>query len=439
MASNRFASLITIVRHWLGLERSTDAADAIVLEQYRLLKVRVQSFYVFFSANIVLLAVSELCNRPITPLLLVPFGVAAVGTVRILQLRKLWIDDRNVEEMRRFLRQVRMSTAFIACAISIWGVYVYQLPPATDVGIRTGGRLLIFASSTLVAANFLLKYLPSATRLMNLIIGGILGIFLLSRGDAGSVFAAANLFVVVGVTGSLVKREYAIFHKAVLQSEAVVALSNENLSLAMTDDLTGLQNRRSFISELNDIESASEPAAIALLDLDGFKPINDLFGHASGDIALQIVAQRLRTILGSEAVLARLGGDEFGIILRDEAAGDYARLMQAVLVAFGEPVTIKGTFVPLGVSIGLSGFDGGSTSASETLENADFALATAKAAGRGQIRVFTPEDSARRRAQSQLDVHLTNSGLVSDLQLVYQPLLNCDSGHLIGAEVLARW
>jgi diguanylate cyclase (GGDEF)-like protein len=150
----------------------------------------------------------------------------------------------------------------------------------------------------------------------------------------------------------------------------------EERILARTDELTGLPNRRKLIGELAIF--ADKDGALLLLDLDGFKPINDNHGHEIGDIVLQQVAGRFSRALPNDALLARLGGDEFGVII----TGNYEHTMEVALAlhaTLSYPFLIRGESINIGVSIGHITNDG----SQDLLRKADLAMYRAKREGIG--------------------------------------------------------
>ena len=150
--------------------------------------------------------------------------------------------------------------------------------------------------------------------------------------------------------------------------------------LAHTDELTGLPNRRSLISEIENF--MSKDGSLMLLDLDGFKPVNDLHGHTAGDKVLQQVAMRFSRALPHGALLARLGGDEFGVLYEGsyESAMDVALALRATL---SYPFSIESQHIQIGVSIGLAANNG----APDLLRRADDAMYRAKREGLGVCRL----------------------------------------------------
>ena len=162
---------------------------------------------------------------------------------------------------------------------------------------------------------------------------------------------------------------------------------------AFYDALTGLPNRLLFTDRLEHaVEGArrrGEPVALLFLDLDGFKAVNDRFGHASGDEALAAVASRLAGLVRREDTLARIGGDEFTVLLEGaHAENDALHVAERVVLAMRKPFDLWGHRLRLGVSVGLAVSEPGSAEASELLRRADIALYRAKAVGKSRVVTY---------------------------------------------------
>lgn len=168
--------------------------------------------------------------------------------------------------------------------------------------------------------------------------------------------------------------------------------------LALHDPLTGLPNRRLLEESLRQTIKArsrdKDYSAVILLDLDGFKPINDTFGHEAGDHVLCTVARRIRVVLRDSDVCARLGGDEFVVVLEkvgaDEAraAGHALLVAEKIRLAVSLPMDHGGNRFSIGASIGLRLIGAGSADAGALLREADAAMYEAKNAGRSQVKLF---------------------------------------------------
>jgi diguanylate cyclase (GGDEF)-like protein/PAS domain S-box-containing protein len=172
--------------------------------------------------------------------------------------------------------------------------------------------------------------------------------------------------------------------------------SRELQNKANNDELTGLANRARFMQKLNHCESVlrgtDTPAAVFLLDLDGFKQVNDTLGHAAGDWVLIETARRLVRAARRADEVARLGGDEFTMVFINKGrAAEMTKIAGAILKAMAEPYVWEGKPCPIGASIGISVFDGGFCDMSEQLRRADKAMYEAKLAGKGRYVVYDAE------------------------------------------------
>jgi diguanylate cyclase (GGDEF)-like protein len=216
------------------------------------------------------------------------------------------------------------------------------------------------------------------------------------------------------------------------------------LFLAHHDALTGLPNRANFNKKLDhEIEAAAESGrrlAVLFLDLDRFKEVNDLFGHAVGDRTLQAAATRIAGTLDDNQVIARLSGDEFAIILpglsNPAAAGRVAEMILEVLQAHGED-TEAGH--PIGGSIGIAVYPDDAQDRHALLSHADTALYRAKNEGRGTYRYFEASMGAAVRERRLLEHDLRNAIARGELRLVYQPQKCINTGRVVGFEALLRW
>ncbi len=213
--------------------------------------------------------------------------------------------------------------------------------------------------------------------------------------------------------------------------------------LARHDPLTGLLNRSSFGEELDRVfvshRQTSEDVCLLYLDLDGFKDVNDRRGHVAGDRLLVDVAHRISEATGGAGVVARIGGDEFAVLMRGverETALDLAsRLIQAV----GEPLTLDGDLVRIGVSIGVACAGSGADTADALVSAADIALYSAKESGKNTSHAFDSKMRARATKHQELRQDLHFSIERNELELHYQPIVRAESCKIQGFEALLRW
>ncbi|WP_051713349.1 putative bifunctional diguanylate cyclase/phosphodiesterase [Spirillospora albida] len=209
---------------------------------------------------------------------------------------------------------------------------------------------------------------------------------------------------------------------------------------ALHDPLTGLANRALFNDRLGQLTARRGPAghAVLLLDLDGFKDVNDTRGHPVGDALLVQTGHRLRDLLREADTLARLGGDEFAILLEDVTRDQAADIASRVVDALAVPFTVEGHHLQITTSVGLYLVDG-HAQAADVMRDADLALYAAKAAGKDQISVFHPDLRVEQLDHARIVAGLRRALDDDSLTLAYQPVVNMDDGRIRAVEALLRW
>lgn len=212
--------------------------------------------------------------------------------------------------------------------------------------------------------------------------------------------------------------------------------------LATTDSLTGLPNRRAFVAKLNQmLEQAKDGPQIlkvGIVDLDGFKGVNDVFGHAAGDALLFEASARLANAIPENAYLARLGGDEFGLCLFVDE-DDRTCLGTKLCEILQQPFKLTETLVRIGGSAGFTTARATDSSISNLLERADYALYKSKAETKGETTFFSDDDESRIERKREIKRRLLNDALLSELDVVFQPIVYPDSGAVKAMETLVRW
>ena len=209
---------------------------------------------------------------------------------------------------------------------------------------------------------------------------------------------------------------------------------------ASTDHLTGLANRASLGAKLDVVEQDAARLALLLVDLDGFKEVNDTLGHLVGDKVLQEVGRRLRSLLRREQFIARMGGDEFVVLVEGNANPMEAYwLSEMIISSIEEPIQIGPVLVSISASVGVACTTEEATCPQAMLGDADLALYKAKANGRGQTCLFTKDLRHAVTSKGIAREQLANAWETRAFELYYQPQIDLASGEPIGAEALLRW
>ncbi|MEZ5320584.1 MAG: EAL domain-containing protein [Microthrixaceae bacterium] len=222
-------------------------------------------------------------------------------------------------------------------------------------------------------------------------------------------------------------------------------LQDELRHQAFHDSLTALPNKALFRDRLDlvlrGLDRRGGCVAVAFIDLDNFKTVNDSLGHHVGDELLMIVADRLRLCIRDNDTAARLGGDEFAVMMdRIDNEAEAAVIGQRIVEALAEPMVIGDQLVSGGASLGLActtpevGLD-----ANELLRNADLAMYAAKARGRGRLAHYEPSMHSEAVARLGLEAALRGAVARGELSLAYQPILDTTARRWCAAEALARW
>jgi len=212
--------------------------------------------------------------------------------------------------------------------------------------------------------------------------------------------------------------------------------------LALVDSLTGLANRTQLRDKLQfKLASAgAKPAALLCLNMDHFKRVNDMFGHAAGDVVLRETARRLRKLVRASDVVARAGGDEFALLLDDIASEEDAlRFGQRIVVELNRGFASDAGIINSGASVGVVAIPAHGTTVDELLANADLALSSAKAGGRARAEMFRTDMGERLRLRMTMERDLRMAVARKELRLHWQPQVDTANWRISGCEALLRW
>ncbi|MEU4625388.1 EAL domain-containing protein [Actinoplanes sp. NPDC023801] len=217
------------------------------------------------------------------------------------------------------------------------------------------------------------------------------------------------------------------------------ALQDELAYRALHDPLTGLGNRAMLTEHLEaGLQGGTAGTALLLCDLDGFKDVNDTYGHPVGDRLLIEASRRLREGTPPACTLVRLGGDEFVVLMPDSAGDDAMVLAKSIVTTLAQPYSVDGHLLHVTTSVGLAVTDGSAT-VSDVLRDADLALYAAKKAGKNAAVRFEPSLRAAQLSQNSMVTGLRTALAENRFTVHYQPIVDMETGRVEKVEALLRW
>jgi diguanylate cyclase (GGDEF)-like protein len=406
---------------------------------------RVPVLYVVVLFDVILLDCSFHAAAPYA-LQAVGVGLAIVAGIRGQGWRSHRVTALPLAEKRRALDRMSTVGGLFGLAFMVWTMALAQYG-SVEQRMLVGYALAVTAFAAMVA----LAQAPRTALNIALAFSVPLTAIFLASGDADAlqlslvqiVFTATMMIAIIINHREFVQRELTA-QRLARKLAQTARESRANYDRATIDDLTGVLNRRAILQRLRDevtsgainLGAAGRPW-LALVDLDGFKHVNDTYGHGAGDAVLRAVADRIGGQSGVRAH-GRLGGDEFAILF--DAGFDRAQARAAcrrLSMAVRQPIASNGTQLRVLCSIGLYRLDQPDSNA--CLERADAALYKAKQLGDGAVVLFGPDDEAALRQRALITRQFHDSVLEDRLRLVYQPVVDLRNGRVIGAEAFARW
>jgi len=254
--------------------------------------------------------------------------------------------------------------------------------------------------------------------------------------------------IVLGIFGRSLRLRLQTRGQNLIESVAALRQRDESMERvnaqlrhqATHDCLTGLANRLLFAERLEQAVAQQRPFAVAILDLDRFKIVNDSLGHGAGDALLRLVARRLVSITRADDTVARAGGDEFMLLLTHvESRSDIEKLIKRWMQALSEPYRLHATQLHVSPSVGVARYPADAHDGEELLARADEAMYHAKQSGRNNCHFFDAEVMGFSRERLALESELRQGIAGSQFRLLYQPNMDIASGAMRSVEALLRW
>ena len=382
----------------------------------------------------------------ITHMQLAPFwltvGIPALFTLGCALRVAFWWKTRGIDPNPKMahaaLQRTNRLAVGIAMAFTLWS---FLLVPYGDA--YTQSHVAFYMAITVISCIFCLMHVRSAAFIVTLIVNGAFIVFFLASRQPTFIAIAINVLLVCAGMMSILLTNYRNFERMVVSQQRTEALSNENLLLANMDSLTELPNRRAFFShlevELEKARAAGTRLALGVIDLDGFKPVNDLYGHSVGDRLLVNVSKRLTVSLKASKAF-RLGGDEFAIVA--PIIPDDAQLVanaNAISEQLRAPYHMPEGTVHVSASMGIAVFPNLASTLEQLFDRADYALYHAKKTRRGDAVLFDAEHEKQINIEARIEHLLKQRDMENELSVVFQPIVDIRNGGTDGFEALARW
>ena len=403
------------------------------------LRKQIPTLYGLLSVNTWTLAATHLDTAPIVLSVIFPIFAILICIVRAATWWRMRPETLTEAQAIRQLNVTTGLTGVLSMMFVAWAMALRDYGGAYEQC-----HVAIFISVTIIACTFCLTHLPAAAYVST---GTVLGVFivccLLSGNDVFLAIAVDTAFV-TAVMVRILTKNYLAFVELVASKAEASRLSDENARLAHTDSLTGLPNRRYFLQHLEDLTrtcAAEERRfALAIFDLDQFKPINDTYGHTVGDRVLTEAGRRLIRFAGPGVILARLGGDEFGALIHDPGSPEEViAFCDRICAALQEPMRLDEFRVVAGCSCGLAKFPSAGQEAASLFDRADYALYHSKQHRRGTTTLFSQVHEDAIRAERAVETALRTADLPAEMRMHYQPILDTATGAITLVEALARW
>lgn len=367
----------------------------------------------------------------------------------------VWYRRRDLifppEVIVKYLIATFAFSVFFSFSFCIWCLYIFR-HDAKDASF-----IILFGSLASVGCAHGLSSFPKAARIPLFGLGVPTSIGAMLTGQSGYVGLGVALFLIILLVSKVLSTHdheltQLSLSRSATEEERSRAVAAEAVAIeeraratriAFLDHLTGMPNRRALMESLKARLAACQPGqragALAIVDLDGFKPINDAFGHGTGDSVLKAIGSRLLEGLSGAQECARLGGDEFAVLLPDCTTEERAKEAgEQVLSVLSTPILVDDREFTLSGCCGMTLLKFGDN-ASEVLVKADIALYDCKNRGKSSVRVFSSDMETARLRRLNIEDNLRDPAARSLITLVFQPIFQLQSGMLSSFEALARW
>ncbi len=430
----------TPLKYFIELVKIPDNNPPLLVAKYRAFCRQMPMMYFILISSTWALAATHLPVAPLWLTVAVPAAFTIISVIRVI----FWWKSRNEIPSPDYalsaLRRTQRLSVGISVSFTAWSLLLYPYGDAYQQS-----HIAFYMAITVISCIFCLMHVRSAALFVAAIVNGTFIVFFTATGHATFIAIAVNILLVSFGMLAVLMVNYRNFERMISAQQQTQALSNENLRLANIDSLTELPNRRAFFKHLAEaFEAATNDGkrlAIGVIDLDGFKPVNDLYGHSSGDRLLVEVSSRLtEEFSSSNLFLARLGGDEFAFVISDVADDcDVVAEGHRMCTVMRSPFHLPDATIMISGSIGIAVFPDLASTPEELFDRADYALYHGKRRKPGNSTLFTARHVAEIHRDARIEQTLKQADLASELSVVFQPIVDLTLQETTGFEALARW
>lgn len=437
---NPVQSLTAVGRFLLAVDaRLIPSDDEIVPAE--ILRVLTRRLGVLYAAALVTL---WLCawrfhgSAPARLTIVAPFALSALVVWRLVYWHRVRHHEATRAVVLKSIAKLQTVGPLVGLAFSLWGVslFPYGDPLQQDM-------IHYLTVVTALIATLCLCATPVASILLVVALMAPPTVAFIGSPNANSEAVAAIQAMLLAVTAFVAfayQRDFLALidaRRLISQSERQLkAIAEREALLASIDPLTGLLNRRAILDYLKHSVDAGT-VKLAMIDLDGFKDINDSLGHAEGDFVLREIGERLASHC-ADCLVGRLGGDEFAILFPADRRVDRDRLIEVVR-KLGTPMTHNNLVFGVGASLGFFETADSGLSLEDCLERADRAMYSAKTAPGPSIAIYGDDLDQQMRLRHRLISAVSAPDFEKHLSLVYQPIVDVGRQAVVGIEALTRW
>lgn len=430
---------ITLLGRLRGLMSVQSDNPRLLRAQFIALSRQLPLMYFMLVVNTLALAATHYGLAPLWLVVYCPLAMTVLCTYRATLWWRSRAQQPSAEQMFRSLQRTNRLAGVIALFFAWWSLSLF---PYGDSYAQA--HVAFYMAITVIACIFSMMHLRPAGLITAVVVNTIFILFFASTRNMTFMAMAINVLLVSFAMLWILQNQYQAFTELVTMQANTEQLSNENRLLANLDSLTGLPNRRQFFSvleqSLSQARASGARLAVGLLDLDGFKPVNDLYGHSVGDKLLFQVGQRLQGLRAPGIHIARLGGDEFALIMTEAVHDEQVlELGRKVCAMLREPFLLVDIPIQISASLGIATFPDMAANETEVYEYADYALYQSKGQKRGGECLFSSEHLNQLHGDALIEQALRRADLQAEFFVVFQPVVDNRTRRTRGFEALARW